>query len=326
MPKLSIIVPVYGVAQYIEQCALSLFEQTLDDLEYIFVDDCSPDNSIEILEKVMENYPQRKKQVTIVRFEKNRGLPYARKIGLSRATGDYIIYCDSDDFVDRHIYENMYKACICGGLDVVIGNIRFVSDMDNSFEWLGGYVGKCYYYTKRDDCINAIMHNKLSCAIWNKMFRRSVCSNDIIWPEENFGEDQSVTLQWFCYCSKIGYVDGFYNYRVRRGSLTTQNSVEKCLERFHNISKNVEDIYSKYRSLQLDKKFQKGLIYIKYNTLYCLLPILDNKKYYKLWHKGVIECSALLLDGSISIKDRYRILRSIIGIFPLPRNRFINMY
>lgn len=82
MPKVSIIVPVYGVEKYIERCCRSLFEQTLDDIEYLFIDDCSPDRSIEILKKVLDEYPHRKNQVHIHRMGKNSGQAAVRKWGM----------------------------------------------------------------------------------------------------------------------------------------------------------------------------------------------------------------------------------------------------
>lgn len=100
-PKISVIIPVYGVERYIEQCACSLFEQTMQDgIEFIFVDDCSPDKSIEILENVLREYPHREQQVKIIRHTENQGLGGARKTGMEYATGEYIIHCDSDDWVE----------------------------------------------------------------------------------------------------------------------------------------------------------------------------------------------------------------------------------
>ena len=91
--RVSVCIPVYGVEKYIERCARSLFEQTMTDgIEFIFVNDCTKDNSIEILEKVLEEYPHRKEQVKIIHHEKNRGLVAARNTGLEHATGDYIIH------------------------------------------------------------------------------------------------------------------------------------------------------------------------------------------------------------------------------------------
>lgn len=77
--KVSIIIPIYGVELFIERCAISLFEQTLDDIEYIFVDDCTMDKSVQILQGIIAKYPQRKDNVFIIRHERNKGLASARK-------------------------------------------------------------------------------------------------------------------------------------------------------------------------------------------------------------------------------------------------------
>lgn len=84
-PLVSVIVPVYNVAPYVERCAKSLFEQTLKDIEIIFVDDCSPDNSIELVKNLANKYPDRLAQIKYVRHEHNRGLAQARKTGLDVA-------------------------------------------------------------------------------------------------------------------------------------------------------------------------------------------------------------------------------------------------
>ena len=109
MPKVSVIIPVYNVEKYIEKCARSLFEQTLDDIEYIFIDDCSPDNSMLVLSKVLKSYPKREAQVRIIRNPENKGVAYSRTIGMKAATGEYMIHCDPDDWVDKELYQNMYK-------------------------------------------------------------------------------------------------------------------------------------------------------------------------------------------------------------------------
>ena len=81
MPKVSVIVPVYKVEPFIESCARSLFDQTLDDIEYIFVDDCTPDRSMEILREVLSAYPGRNDRVKWLRMPVNSGLPAVRKVG-----------------------------------------------------------------------------------------------------------------------------------------------------------------------------------------------------------------------------------------------------
>ncbi len=105
-PIFSIIIPIYGVEKSIERCAISLFEQTLKDrIEFIFVDDASPDRSIEVLNTVLNEYPYRQSQVKILHHEKNKGLPDARYTGWKEAMGDYIANCDSDDWFENSAFE-----------------------------------------------------------------------------------------------------------------------------------------------------------------------------------------------------------------------------
>ena len=99
-PKVSILVPIYGTEKYIEKCARSLFEQTYDNIEYIFVNDCTKDASVEILKKTIEDYPQRKSQVTIISHNTNRGLAASRLTAFEHSTGAYLWCVDSDDYAD----------------------------------------------------------------------------------------------------------------------------------------------------------------------------------------------------------------------------------
>ena len=95
----SLLVPVYNVEKYVEQCARSIFGQTYPNLEIIFVDDCSPDHSIEIIRRVLEEYPQRKPQTKIIPHTHNQGRAVARQTAMQNCTGYYTIHCDSDDYM-----------------------------------------------------------------------------------------------------------------------------------------------------------------------------------------------------------------------------------
>ncbi len=119
MYALSVVVPVYNTAKYIERCARSLFEQSLKNIEFIFVDDGSSDESLGVLEKVIEKYPNRKSHVRILRHEKNLGTLCTKLDGLVEATGEYFIVCDSDDWVDKDAYQTMYEMAHKIGADIV---------------------------------------------------------------------------------------------------------------------------------------------------------------------------------------------------------------
>ena len=109
MMKVSVIIPIYNVELFIERCVVSLMEQTLEEVELIFVDDASPDGSVNILREVVGRYPSRKDCVKIITHSENKGLPAARNTGLAEATGEYIFYCDSDDFVELDLLESLYN-------------------------------------------------------------------------------------------------------------------------------------------------------------------------------------------------------------------------
>ena len=105
MPKVSIIVPFYNVENYIEKCLETLVNQTLKDIEIILVNDGSKDRSIDIVNKFLKQYPEK-----IVYLEKeNGGLSDARNFGIPHAKGEYIEFLDSDDYVEKDMYENMYE-------------------------------------------------------------------------------------------------------------------------------------------------------------------------------------------------------------------------
>jgi glycosyltransferase involved in cell wall biosynthesis len=135
MPVLSIIVPIYKVERYISPCTHSLFGQTHSDIEYIFVNDYTPDNSIKILLEVLKNYPDRSEQVKILNHEYNRGLAAARQSGLDAATGEYLIMVDSDDWLEIDMIAKMYEKAIKEDADIVIAD--FYED----------YTGKEIYIT-----------------------------------------------------------------------------------------------------------------------------------------------------------------------------------
>lgn len=118
MPKVSVIIPVHNVEAYIERCARSLFGQTLQDVEFIFVDDCSTDKSVAILKKVIEDYPQRKNQIYLKQLKQNSGPSVARNEGLNMASGEYVIFCDSDDWVARNMYEELYTCASTHNADL----------------------------------------------------------------------------------------------------------------------------------------------------------------------------------------------------------------
>ena len=119
-PLVSVIVPVYNVEKFIGECVRSLFAQTLEEVEFIFVNDCTPDESMEVVRKIMEEFPGRANAVKFVDKSQNQGLPAARKSGLEVAEGAYIAHCDSDDWMESNMLERMYLEARAYDADAVV--------------------------------------------------------------------------------------------------------------------------------------------------------------------------------------------------------------
>lgn len=115
----SYIIPVYNAAPFIERCVRSLMEQSYDNIEYIFVDDCSTDDSVALLQNAVEAYPERREHVRIIRHDRDMGSATARNHGLDAATGDYVMFADSDDYVDADYVASMVSKAEAEQADIV---------------------------------------------------------------------------------------------------------------------------------------------------------------------------------------------------------------
>lgn len=160
--KVSVIVPIYKVEKFIVKCAESLLSQTLEDVEFIFVDDASPDNSIKLLKDSIKKFPQRKGQVKIITHEQNKGLPAARNTGLSIASGDYIFHCDSDDFVDADMLETFYNAAKTDDVDIIW------CDWYLSFEHNERYM-KQPSYSSPMDALKGMLSGAMKFTVWTNL-------------------------------------------------------------------------------------------------------------------------------------------------------------
>ena len=123
MPKVTVIITIYNRERFIGECARSLLEQTLDDVEFLFVDDASTDNSLSVLQAVLDNYPARRHMAHVLRMKQNGGRAVARQTGVDQATGEYIIHVDSDDWIDNDMLELLYLKAKETGADIVGCNI-----------------------------------------------------------------------------------------------------------------------------------------------------------------------------------------------------------
>lgn len=314
--NVSVIVPVWGVEKYIERCARSLFEQSLDSIEFIFVNDCTPDKSIEILNDVISDYPHRYDNIKILHHDKNKGLPEARQTGVKASTGDYIIHCDSDDWVDRGLYKKMYSLAVKDDLDVVVCQMK---ETDGN---------EMYDITLFPDADKANITNSISDwlnegSLCNKMFKRAVYKNDIVTPAGAMAEDKCMVLQLIYYCKRIGLVTD-YNYYIWKNPtsiirLRTEDRVFKNFQEGVENYKIVEDFYKKHGVLD---QFQEAFFDFKYIIRNNLRSLIGNRKYYKIWMSTFPELNkGLLFNKRLPLKQRVRCILIKYRLFPLPWKR-----
>lgn len=226
MSKVSILVPVYGVEQFIEKCAVSLFEQTFEDIEYIFINDCSMDRSIEKLEGVLEKYPQRKVQVKIINHIHNKGLAGARNTGIENATGDYILHVDSDDYIEKDMVQLMYAKAIDENADIVACDfmLRWISDQKIAKQNIGN---------NKVDFIQLMLSASTMVGLVNKMIRRSLYIKNNIRSFEgiNLGEDFITTPRLVYFSNKIVKVNKpLYHYIQTNANSYTSNLNKKNID------------------------------------------------------------------------------------------------
>ena len=284
MPKISIIVPVYGVEKYIERCARSLFEQTLNDIEYLFIDDCTPDKSVEILKRVLEEYPHRKSQVVIHRMEQNSGQAKVREWGMRNARGEYVIHCDSDDWVDVHMYEEMYNKAIEEDADVVVCDFCS-TDCENEL-YSKGLISK-----ERENVIVDVLLWRIAGCLWNKLVRRKeYTDHDLNYPTHNMGEDTALIVQILWNAKRISYLPKpLYYYYTNPTSITKDVTDDKIRQHFLQATANVE-LIEQFLDGKATGKIKDALTKYIFEQSYLIVSLaMKNKEDLSIWRRSVVK-------------------------------------
>lgn len=294
--KVSVIVPIYNVSRFIERCAESLMLQTLDGVEYIFVDDATPDNSIELLRGVIERYPKRTSQVKIVEHKQNKGLPAARNTGLAVAGGEYIFHCDSDDYVEPNMLEQLYNAAKKENADIVWCDY-FIAYENNE---------RCLKqpsYATPEEAIKGMLCGKMKYNVWNKLAKRSLyVEGGILFPAGySMGEDMTM-IKLFVYAKRVAYLpNAFYHYvQFNTSSLTQAFTPVHLAALRHNTDIIVRYIKEKYGS-EWNQDIYSFCMLMKWPFL-----ISDKREMYSMWKEWFPEANAYIWqDKQVSWRIKF---------------------
>lgn len=298
MPKVSVLIPVYKVEAYIERCARSLFEQTLEDMEFIFIDDASPDGSMRILEKIISYYPKRRSQIRICRHHTNLGLTAARNTGLKQATGDFITWCDSDDYIDVEMYKKLYEKAIEDNADVVYCDFFMAYSSYNK------------YCKTLDENYNKVAFMKQYIrqswtVLWNMIVsRKLVLSYDLCFPNNiTYCEDFHLTVRLFYYANKVVKVSNAYYYYNRINASSVMHHLD---DKASNDERKVYlDIINFFSTNNVLKNFQREMSWRILKNKQDL--VLSSQSFYEFMtiypesHKYILSCPIAFCNKKIKL-------------------------
>ena len=244
LPLISIIIPVYNVEAYIEHCIHNILSQTYSNLEIIIVNDGSPDDSIKIAKELTKDDPR-----FIYIDKENGGQSDARNVGLDCASGDYIFFCDPDDFMFEKSIENLYYASVLTNADIVVGSFCRFDE------------GMFYFYpVQKEELLHPVSSKEAIMgmddeedytllrysAVWGKLFKKNLFET-IRFPKGKYAEDQFI--MWRLYLASdviVRYQSDVYAYRVNYKGLTQNYNlshldfIEAIEERIHTLMKMPE--------------------------------------------------------------------------------------
>ncbi len=262
--KISVIVPIYNVEKYLRKCLDSLVNQTFKDYEVILVNDGSTDSSQEIIDEYTSKYSCLKSFK-----KKNGGMSSARNLGLKHATGDYLAFVDSDDFVELDFLEKMYDKAISTKSDVTICDYYSLNEEEKRYI-------KCHMEYSCDQRIEYLLSPPM---VWCKLIKKDVMKK-VIFKEGIYYEDLDFCVKLFPYVKKISFVDEpLYDYYLQHsGSIMTQKTFNDHLLDIFTV---LED--SK-KQLKKDNFKEIEYIYITHLLRTATLRFLDypNTKEYLL--------------------------------------------
>ena len=260
--KISIIIPIYKCEKYIERCTRSLMEQTIqNDIEFIFINDCTPDKSMSILYSIISEYPHRSTQIRILENKRNLGIFQTRKIAVHAAIGNYIAWCDSDDWIEKDAIEKMYRATNNEEIDIVISN--FIMHYKN--------------YEKRiimkntetpQECIYNMwkgyyLPGSLCQQLHKKKLITKVIDNLI---NTNYGEDIYTTILMLYYAKNIAYTNDCYYHYDKTNELSLLHNTNYSYNSWLLQKQNIDIITKILYSNNGYKKYHVAVNALKYST------------------------------------------------------------
>ena len=261
--KVSVIVPIYNTSKLLEKCVNSIVKQSIgfDNIELILVNDGSADDSEDIIKRLIKEYPSIK-----YFYKENGGQGSARNLGLKEASGEFISFVDSDDYIDTTMYEDLYDIATKDNLDIITCNYSKVfKDIKKEIS---------FRYTS-DETKNFIIMNTGPC---NMLIRRKVLEEtNFKFPENIIYEDLAIIPSLALYNYKIRLIEkSYYNYYIREGSSMNKKEYNQKL---NDIFLSIENLYNIWEKVDKEKKYKEEIefLYIRRLLMSASLRFIEFK-------------------------------------------------
>lgn len=319
----SIIIPVYGVEKYIERCANSLFTQTYSNIEYVFVNDCTPDRSIERLNEVLKKNPARKASVNVVENITNCGLAAVRNIGVKHCHGQFLMHVDSDDWLDVDVVEKCVKKQIETDADIIAfdrniylrDGIRKVSAREAN---------------TKEEFLVQMLRREREISIWGMLIRTSLYKEHQIACVEgiNMSEDFQTSPRLVYYANRISILHGVaYNYECRNSKSISATFNEKNVNQ-ELVTLDVLDAFFADKPEMFKSAFligkAKQLCYFRQNSAFYGLKNIYEKINCKLNSISLKTRQALPLPYRIGLSiHNISLLKIYVGILKYLKNKLL---
>lgn len=305
--RVTILMPIYKVEQYLEKTLNSIFSQTYPYLDYVFVNDCSPDNSLQILKDAIIKYKIEKNKFTIINHFRNEGIAVSRADCIANAKGDYVYFVDSDDWIEENTVEQMVSATNGGAVDIV--GCDFMKDFVS---------GQTTYH--HEDYSESCMGNLYKClnydiatVLWKLLIRRSLFDNFTITPHVDIVEDYIMSVKLYYYANSfVSIPKAFYHYvqyNQARVSLQTLWSVNMHI-------KGVKEVEEFCREKGLyDDDVEHKLLLRKFNikSNFLTKQLLD----YQSYKQTFPEAKSIWREMNYSTKERIKFWLAEHGFYSL---------
>lgn len=307
--QVSILMPIYKVEQYLEKTLESVFSQTYPCIDYVFVNDCSPDNSLQVLKDTIARFGIDTGRYAIIDHNQNEGIAVSRTDCIAKAKGDYVYFVDSDDWVEADAVERMVEATHGGKIDIV--------GCDFAKDFVSGkttYHHENYASTCRENMLRCLNYD-IATVLWKLLIRRSLFDNFTITPHVDIVEDYIMSVKLYYYANSFASLPhAFYHYvqyNQARVSLQTSWSIKMHIKGVKEVETfcKANGLYDDYVAHKLNlRKFN-----IKSNFL--TKQLLD----YEAYRNTFPESSKMWRELGYTRKERLKFWLAEHGLYSLLR-------